>query len=345
MDSDEEIFLTQNKFREGQSSGEDTDAVLNDILDLEAEGSNMTFDLKLDMFSDISDDDLVKHSDRIVMETQRENISVNSKCKEKENARFIEPISDGEREKNSKSRFSTKTELKSKWAVNLFNSWLRNRREKYAYRSDIRTVEGELLTMDSDTLNYSLGAFITEIRKENGDDYRGNTLYEIIIAIQHHLRENGRLITLMDDAEFEGMRNMLDKKMKDLASSGIGMDKKQSEVISMANEDEMWEKNIIGTDTPEKLRDTLLFLLGLNFALRGGTEHYNLRCGENSQLKLGKEKGSGRQYLEYTEDVSKCNPGGIHHRKLKRKQTKAYENLERPERCVVSIYQKYMSLR
>ena len=171
MDSDEEIFLTQNKFREGQSSGEDTDAVLNDILDLEAEGSNITFDLKLDMFSHISDDDLVKHSDRIVMETQRENISVNSKCKEKENARFIEPISDGERENNSKSRFSTKTELKSKWAVNLFNSWLRNRREKYAYRSDICTVEGELLTMDSDTLNYSLGAFITEIRKENGDDY------------------------------------------------------------------------------------------------------------------------------------------------------------------------------
>ena len=77
----------------------------------------------------------------------------------------------------------------------------------------------------------------------------------------------------MDDNEFEGMRNMLDKKMKDLASSGIGIDRKQSDVITMANEDEMWEKGILGTDTPDKLRGTLLFLLGLNFALRGGTEH------------------------------------------------------------------------
>ena len=45
MDSDEGICLTRNKFREGQSSGDDTDAVLNDILDLETEG----FDLKLEM--------------------------------------------------------------------------------------------------------------------------------------------------------------------------------------------------------------------------------------------------------------------------------------------------------
>lgn len=345
MDSDEEIFLTQTKFREAQSSGEDTDSVLNDILDLEAERKNQNFDLKLDQYDDISDDDLIKHTDGIIMKTKEDNNDKAAQSEEKENVRFTEPIPDVERERLSRSRFSTKTQSKSKWAINLFNSWLGNRQEKYGNRSDIRTVEGDLLSMDSDTLNYSLGAFITEVRKENGDDYRGNTLYEIIIAIQHHLRENGRLVTLMDDNEFEGMRNMLDKKMKDLASSGIGIDRKQSDVITMANEDEMWEKGILGTDTPDKLRDTLLFLLGLNFALRGGTEHYNLRYGDNSQLKLGKEKGSGRQYLEYTEDVSKCNSGGIHHRKLKRKQTRAYENLERPERCIVSVFKKYISVR
>lgn len=97
------------------------------------------------------------------------------------------------------------------------------------------------------------------------------------------------------------------------------------------------EKGILGTDTPEKLRDTLLFLLGLNFALRGGAEHYNLRYGENTQLKLGKEKDSGREFLEYTEDVSKCNSGGIHHRRLKRKQTKAYQNLETRQMCCFSV--------
>lgn len=52
--------------------------------------------------------------------------------------------------------------------------------------------KGDLLKMDQETLNYSFGAFITEIRKENCEEYRGNTLYEIIIAIQHYLRENER---------------------------------------------------------------------------------------------------------------------------------------------------------
>ncbi|XP_062574060.1 zinc finger MYM-type protein 2-like [Saccostrea cucullata] len=222
---------------------------------------------------------------------------------------------------------------------------MRNRQEKYGNRGDLQKISGELLTMNPEMLNYSLGAFITEVRKENGEEYRGNTLYEIIIAIQHHLRENSRYVTLMDDIEFERMRKMLDKKMKDLASSGVGIERKQSEVISVANENYMWEKCILGTDTPEKLRDTLLFLLGLNFALRGGAEHYNLRYGENSQLKLSKEKESGREFLAYTEDISKCNSGGINHRKLRRKQTKAYENLERPDRCVVSVFKKYISLR
>ena len=201
MDSDEEIFLTQTKFREAQSSGEDTDSVLNDILDLEAERKNQNFDLKLDQYDDISDDDLIKHTDGIIMKTKEDNNDKAAQSEEKENVRFTEPIPDVERERLSRSRFSTKTQSKSKWAINLFNSWLGNRQEKYGNRSD------------------------------------------------------------------------------------------------------------------------------------------------NSQLKLGKEKGSGRQYLEYTEDVSKCNSGGIHHRKLKRKQTRAYENLERPERCIVSVFKKYISVR
>lgn len=44
--------------------------------------------------------------------------------------------------------------------------------------------------MDHETLNYLLGALITKVRKEIDQEYRGNTLYEIIIAIHHYLREN-----------------------------------------------------------------------------------------------------------------------------------------------------------
>ena len=87
--------------------------------------------------------------------------------------------------------------------------------------------------MDSETLNYALGAFIFEIRKENGEEYRGNTLYEIIVAIQHFLRENGRKFNLMADPEFDDMRSKLDEKMKDLVASGVGIDKRPKGVTSL----------------------------------------------------------------------------------------------------------------
>lgn len=61
--------------------------------------------------------------------------------------------------------------------------------------------------MNRTTLNYSLGAFITEVRKENDEAYRGNTLYEIIVTIQHYLCENVRYVTLMDEKDLKGREN------------------------------------------------------------------------------------------------------------------------------------------
>ena len=72
--------------------------------------------------------------------------------------------------------------------------------------------------------------------------------------------------------------------------------------------------------------------------------YYSLRHGHNSQLHLGTDS-NGKRFLEYIEDVSKCNPGGIKHRKITRKHTKAYENAASPDRCIVSLYQKCISLR
>lgn len=71
----------------------------------------------------------------------------------------------------------------------------------------------------------------------------------------------------MDDTEFEGMRKMLDKKMKDLASSGIGIERRQSEVITVADEDAICEKGILGTDTPDKLSDTFNYCFWLDLNL------------------------------------------------------------------------------
>lgn len=102
-------------------------------------------------------------------------------------------------ENSANQDLQKKRRLTLDWLLNVFNSWLHNRQENYGNWNDIRKIQEDLLTLDHETPNYSLGALLTEIRKENGEEYRGNTLYEIKVAIQHYFRENGRYVTLMDD--------------------------------------------------------------------------------------------------------------------------------------------------
>ncbi|XP_033759656.1 uncharacterized protein LOC117341902 [Pecten maximus] len=83
---------------------------------------------------------------------------------------------------------------------------------------------------------------------------------------------------------------------------------------------------------------------GLNLALRAGQEHRNERTGPNSQIKILKGE-SGRKYIQYNEDVSKYNSGGLHSRKMKAKCIRVYENTDMSNRCQVAILEKYLSLR
>ena len=53
----------------------------------------------------------------------------------------------------------------------------------------------------------------------------------------------------------------------------------------------------------------------------------------------------GSPYLLYTEDVSKNRQGGLKHRKLTPKCVRAYENTEKPKRCIVELYLKYLAHR
>ena len=77
-------------------------------------------------------------------------------------------------------------------------------------------------------------------------------------------------------------------------------------MISPEDEEMLWS-SVLGTDTPQKLVDTVLYLFGLHFALRAGKEHRNLRVGPNSQIEV-KHDHTGMQFLRYTEDCSKSRP-------------------------------------
>ena len=205
-------------------------------------------------------------------------------------------------------------------------------------------MKKELTGLTLSELNHYLSFFIVEVRNQKGGEYRPNTLYEIIISIQHYLRQKGNFVRFLDDEEFQGLRSVLDSKMKNLSKQGLGIKRVQADVISESQEYYLWENGYLGDDTPQKLLDTLIFSFGLHFALRAGQEHRNLRIGQYSQLSI-KTDQNNKKYIQYYEDVSKANRGGLNHRKIEPKITRAYENKSEQKKCPVRLYEKYMSVR
>jgi hypothetical protein len=168
--------------------------------------------------------------------------------------------------------------------------------------------------MTKDELCFSLSRFVLEVRKENGEAYPAEMLYEIVISLQLYLAMYGREMKFLNDVEFVCLKNTLDSKMKDLTKQGIRARRRQAEIITEEEEDKLWQTGVLGDKTPKQLGDTVLYMIGLHFALRAGTEHRNLRY-DKSQISVQTDR-QGAKYLSYTEDVSKTRQGGLKHRKI-----------------------------
>ena len=74
------------------------------------------------------------------------------------------------------------------------------------------------------------------------------------------------------------------------------------------HEQVLWEKGILGEDSPDKLRQTVFFLIGARFGLRGLKEQYDLRRYPESQINI--VKIDGKDALVYREFQSKTRRGG-----------------------------------
>ena len=176
------------------------------------------------------------------------------------------------------------------WGVNAFNEWREDRLFHFQYDIGIYYADlDDTQNLSKENLNHALCSFIPEVTKQKGHGpYLGKTLYQTIKAIQKHLNVNKLDWKLVEgcDKEFEDTIVVLDNVMKERTAQNIGVNRRQANVISEEVEDRLWNEGYLGEDTPQKLRDTVLFLLGMHVTLCAVDEHYNLRRdvrGENSQ--------------------------------------------------------------
>ena len=188
-------------------------------------------------------------------------------------------VSDERLKQLKQNTMKKRTYAKMMWGVNAYRDW-RLERLNGIVDFDVRIWEADIdryETLDIEQFKFALCKFLAEIRKISGEEYPGRTLYHMVVSIQKFLNEKGVDWKLIDGNQFKEVRTVLDNLMKQRASENIGTVVRQAEVISMKHEDELWNSRVLGEDSPNKLRDTVLFLIGLNFGLRAGDEHYDLR--------------------------------------------------------------------
>ena len=244
----------------------------------------------------------------------------------------------------SHKNFAYESKKKIKWAVNMYDEWRVNRMKSLMVDSEIRNCDLAFVKYFSkQELSHCLARFITEVKKIDNTDFTGKTLQEIIIMIQMHLHQNGVYWKLLDEAEFRDLRNILDNLMKDRHAKGLGV-KQKCEIISLSHEDRMFDCNVFGESDPEQLLRTVIYMLGLHLALRGGVKHLRLRRpGFDPQIVTELDEGSGQEILVYREDqLQKTNQGGLQS-KPNNKVVKVFPS-SNMRRCPVRLYGKYIGL-
>ena len=234
------------------------------------------------------------------------------------------------------------SQKKINWAVRLFEQWRQNRNEtiKKERSTDKSVIPRCLLDLRDDELSFALSAFLAEVKKGDGKDYPPNTLFEIIMAIQTHVNVKGRRpVKFMSDANYMTLKLALNNVMEQKAKLGLGLQHRQAKIITYEEETILWQKGALGSDTARKLVNTVLYLFGVHFGLRSGDHHRSIRP---QNITFGEsEEGN---YIKFDEGVSKTNSGGLAHRKLEKKSVKAYACVTRPERCIVTLTRKYLSV-
>ena len=128
----------------------------------------------------------------------------------------------------SNHSFSAATKRKAMWVARIFDQWkcIHNYKLKVDSSLTYPEIKGTLINMDLDLMCDTLCIFIMEIRKQSGEEYPHETLYEIMLSLQNFLAMNGCTVKLLDHNSFIKLRNTLDNKMKELSSAGVIRHKK-----------------------------------------------------------------------------------------------------------------------
>ena len=153
------------------------------------------------------------------------------------------------------------------------------------------------------------------LKKQDGTEYPGNSLHGLVCAIQRYLKSQcGKDFRFFNDDFFSKLRTSLDTVMKEGSAAGIGVHSKRAKVITFDEENQLWSKNILGDGNDKQSVETLVYLLGLHFALREVEKSIGNFVGRILKL-LWSTMMNGRNIWNTAEMLAKTAPVCLKRRK------------------------------
>ena len=146
---------------------------------------------------------------------------------------FKDPTNNDIISEMSKKHNAKGSEIKIKWAVNMYTQWKVDRIKSSDVAQEIKNADLSCFySFTQHDLYYALSRFIGEVKEYDGCDYPPNTIREIIIMIQMYLQKNSILWKLLDHPDFNTLKKVVDNTMKERTALGLGV-RKSCDIISL----------------------------------------------------------------------------------------------------------------
>ncbi|RZB38882.1 DUF3504 domain containing protein, partial [Asbolus verrucosus] len=140
----------------------------------------------------------------------------------------------------------------------------------------------ELLGLDADEFNVSLGQFVQEVGSPHGMEYAIDTIYYLCLGLQKYLMEIGRKDNIFHDSEYQYFHKCLDR----LASTFQIPPELSSFKVE---ENHLWETKQLGTYSPQVLTFTLIFFFAKYFKLLTVQNHLELSLKQIAEEFMGRD--------------------------------------------------------
>lgn len=204
---------------------------------------------------------------------------------------------------------------------------------------EARNVNTKIETLPPAELDKLLTKFYAELKKQDGDDYKSESLGVMQAAIERYLKEKNYPCSVISSREFHNSQKTLDGVATSIHKQGKGKRPNKSQPINQEEKEELWKNGQLGGHNGRALTQANFKIMTEQFGLRSRQEHYDAYL-EDFQIIKGHD---GTESVHFRENPTKTRSGDLRIRHHNTPQV--MHSTDGGDRDTVRLYKLWLSKR